>query len=431
MAAPTLPQMADWLTATAELIATTEDNDPSADATEFANFIVHAFEDELLLHVAGPPGWEDVVRAAAIDVWEGAMDTKQKVKNIAGVLRAPQGGHRPFPEQFSTPLRKVLKAISIGKPHVVGSAEDHQVMYSADYDLMENVVLKPSSAKTFQTLIRKTQKVATITDIKCGEVKDWNLMCGATYSQKEELEHLGRLWQKGVVTDAEVETAKKLLKPHLSVPEKLRAKKELRFGILRWTPTEVYAGHKTYRKHTFYLEDAFTSTGITKVDAVAWVKDKYVEVSNILLWQKGGKTFAQTKPLKDALAEDIVLYEEEGNWVKVAKRMLSLAKDRHYITDEKKLRQILNSPLGAVYTVVADLEVLEEFPDAVTPKKKREELDGMRDRMAKLFFPDFDHAEDPRKLLPKLKTLLQEETEKQLKLEHLLPLRKDYRPSKS
>ena len=203
----------------------------------------------------------------------------------------------------------------------------------------------------------------------------------------------------------------------------------MRFGVLRWTPAEVYAGHKTFRKHTFYLEDAFKSTGITKVDAVAWVNDKYIEVSNIILWHDGAQ-FAQTKPLKDALAEDILLYEDEENWVKVAKRMLSLAKEKGNLTDEGELRRVLNSPLGAVYTVVSDLELMEEFPDAMTPARKRKELDQMRDRMAKLYFPDFDHASNPRALLPKLKDLLQEETKHQLEVGRLLPVRKDYRPTK-
>ena len=340
-----------------------------------------------------------------------------------------RGGHRPFPAQFSTPVRMVLDAISIGKPTVVGSAEDHKVMYSADYDLLENIELKKSSVKSFQELVRRTQKVATITDIKCGEVMHWNLLKGE-YNRDAELKHLGELWQQGVLTESEVHDAKTLLKEHLTIPEKLRAKKELRFGVLRWTPDEVYAGHKTFRKHVFYLEDCFKSTGVTKVDAVAWVKDRYIEVSNLIFWHKDGKLFAKTKPLKDALAEDIVLYEDEGNYVKVAKRMLSIAKNQHYVTDEQKLRQVLNSPLGAVYTVVADLELLEEFPDAVR-HHKREELDYMRDRMAKVYFPEFDHADDPKTILPRLREELQTEMKKQLELQHLLPVRKDYLPSKA
>ena len=337
---------------------------------------------------------------------------------------------RKFPQQFSSPVRKVLKAVSLtAKPQVMGSGEDHQVLYSADYDLLEEVPLKSSSLRDFQALVKEAQKVGTITDIKCGEVREWNLLTSADYDQQEELKHLGSLWQAGYLENKELAMAKKMLKPSLTVPELVKARKELRFGILRWTPKEVQEGHKMFRNKLFYLEDALKSTGITKIDLVAWVKDKYVEVSNIILWTHNGTPYAKLRPLKDALSEDIKLFEEERNWVKVAKRMLSIAKYKGYLTDVGKLQSILNSPLGAVYTVVSDLELLDEFPDALTPAKKREELDLMRDRMAKLYFPEFNDASDPQKLLPRLREVLQDEMEKELEKEHLLPIRKEYRPT--
>jgi len=289
--------------------------------------------------------------------------------------------------------------------------------------------LKSSSLRDFQALVREAQKVGTITDIKCGEVREWNLLTSADYDQQEELKHLGTLWQAGYLENEELAMAKKMLKPSLTIPELVRARKELRFGILRWTPAEVQAGHKRFRNKVFYLEDAFKSTGITKIDVVAWIKDKYVEVSNIILWTHDGSRYAKLRRLKDAVSEDIILFQEEKNWVKVAKRMLTIAKEEGYLTDVQKLQSILNSPLGAVYTVVSDLEVLDEFPEAVTPAKKREELDLMRDRMAKLYFPEFDGASDPKKLLPRLREVLQDEMEKELRKEHLLPVRKDYLPT--
>ena len=340
-----------------------------------------------------------------------------------------QGGHRPFPEQFSKPVRKVLSAISMGTPNVVGSSEDHRVMYSADYDLMEEVPLTAANVRAFQRLVKGLGRVGKVTDIKIGEVKEWNLMKGAKYDQKRELAHLNELWRSKVITSKELSHAKDLLKPHLTVPEKLRVRKELRFGVLRWTPSDVATGHIQYRGQTFYLPTVMKSSGITKVDVVAWVKDRYVEVSNIILWLKRkGVPYAHLQSLKKGLAEDILLYEDDGNYIQVAKRMLSLAKAEGHKTDEGKLIALLNSELGAVYTIVSDLEVLEEFPQATVPAKRREELDLMRDRMAKLFFRQFDHVMDPKKLLPQLKEVLQDGTKALMEKEHLLPIAKHYRP---
>lgn len=57
---------------------------------------------------------------------------------------------REFPDQYSKPLTKVLKAISFGTPNVVGSSADHRIMYAADYDLIESVILRRGSARKFQ-----------------------------------------------------------------------------------------------------------------------------------------------------------------------------------------------------------------------------------------------------------------------------------------
>jgi len=232
------------------------------------------------------------------------------------------------------------------------------------------------------------------------------------------------------VTDAEVKRAKALLKPHLTLREQVEARKELRFGVLRWTPAEVKKGVLRYRGRDFRLEDAMKSSGITKVDLVAWVKDKYVEVSNILLWTHGGKPYAHLPEVTRAIREDILVFRDEGKFMKMAKRMYSVAKLKGFVQDQHDLLDILNSHLGAVYTVVGDLELLDEFPQA-TKSKRREQLALMRDRMAKLYFPEFDGATSPRALIPRLRVVLEDATRKALEEKHLLPLSQHYAPTSS
>lgn len=336
------------------------------------------------------------------------------------------GGGRKFPQQFSPPVRKVLRAMSLGDFHIMGTSDDHKVMYSGDYDLIET---HPIDVAAFKRLVKRASKVGHITDIKCGEVPEWQLLTSSTYSQARELKHLGELWKQGIVTDAEVRTAKDILKPHLSLRERLEAKKELRFGVLRWTPAEVKKGVLKFRGRVIRLEDAMRSSGITKVDLVAWVKDKYVEVSNIILWTQGRKPYAKVPEATKSIREDILVLEHEGKFMKMAKRMYSVAKLKGLVQDQADLLDILNSHLGAIYTVVGDLELLNEFPEATTKSKRREQLALMRDRMAKLFFPEFDDASDPRQLIPRLREVLERETKKALEEKRLLPLSQNYLPS--
>jgi hypothetical protein len=341
---------------------------------------------------------------------------------------------REFPSQFSLPLRKVLKAVSFN-PFVVGSSADHQILYSADYDLLEEQVVKRSSAKSFQKKIRDCQKVGKIVDIKIGEITEWNLLKKpyingkvVGYSQKDELANVANLWQKELITHDEFMQAQDLLKDHLTPIEFLQAQKALRFGLLRWSTTEVAQGYKELRnKKIITLEEAFKTKGITKIDLIAWITNKYVEVSNIILWtNRSGVVYAYIPNIKVALSADLLAYSAEGNYVKVAKRMLALAKKFKDSEIIETLTQILNSPIGNLYTVVADLQVLEEFPKAITQVRKRKQLDFMRDRFAKLYFPEFNKAIPNLDLLPKLEQVLQDEMEKALRSMKLLPIPRKY-----
>ena len=344
---------------------------------------------------------------------------------------------RQFPQQYSKPLRRVLKALSFGTPNIVGSSADHRIMFSADYDLIENVVLRRNSAKLFQKKVQGVLKVGKIIDMKIGEISEWNLLKKPyikdnkvhDYKQKDELAHLTNLWQTKIIDHDEFMSATEMLQPHLSAEEFLLAKKELRFGLLRWTIHEVMQGYKELRNmKPIWLEDAFKTKGITKLDLIAWVNNKYTEFSNIVLWtNRSGKAYAYIPALKKALMEDILLFQSEENYVKLAKRILSLAKqykDTHIVDT---LTQILNSPLGRLYMLTVDLEILDEFPQAITQARKRKELDLLRDYFAKLYFPDLNKAVPNIALLPKLREVLQEETKLALENSKLLPVPRDYR----
>jgi len=257
--------------------------------------------------------------------------------------------------------------------------------------------------------VKKAAGVGVVTDIKCGEVPEWNLATSDTYNREKERDALAKLKDGGIITDTEFKQGQSLLRKGLKGLSLVTTRQQLRFGVLRWTPAEVAKGKKEYRGRTFTLKECFT-TGMTKVDLVAWVGDRYSEVSSIIGWTKKGKPVI---PPVDSLKQDIDLFASEGNWFKVAKRMYSLAKQQGKGKTMKDLEKLLNSHLGNIGTVVSDLELLKEFP-AETKKHRAEGLDEMRDRMAKLYYPKYNHAMNPATLLPGLWTTLQVESKKEL-----------------
>lgn len=343
---------------------------------------------------------------------------------------------RQFPEQYSARLRTILKAISIDKPNVVGSAVDPRLMYSADVDCIQELPVTASNVRKFQRMVQRADKVGTITDLKIGEFPEWNLLTKVrvgkrglrNYKQGQELAHLKQLYDSSVVTHDEFMLGVKLLKPKLSLGEFFLAQKQLRFGVFRWSKSEVVQGEKVMRDgNRLSLQEAFKTKGITKIDCVAWDGLKYIEVSNILLWQKRkGSFYAVMGP---SIQDNILQFEKEGNYMKIAKRMFALAKGNGRSKVVESLLSILNSQLGKLYIVLSDLKLLEEFPEATTTLRRRKQLDLMRNAVAKLYYPEFDGATPSLNLIPLLEEVLQREVKTALHDAGLLPIPSTYLPS--
>ena len=100
------------------------------------------------------------------------------------------------------------------------------------------------------------------------------------YNHKHTQSQLQGLHAKGIITDEELKEASSLLQPHPSFAERVKIKKLLRFGVLRWTPKDILRGYLTLRDGSrFPLQQVFEDGSVTKLDVVAWIKDKFIEFS--------------------------------------------------------------------------------------------------------------------------------------------------------
>jgi hypothetical protein len=347
---------------------------------------------------------------------------------------------RKFPTQYSPELQTILSAMSIGEPYIVGSSADRKILYSADYDMIQTIVPSHQSIRAFVHHVAKLQSLPNthILDIKIGEIQDWNLLLNTriednsivNYNRKKELEHLELLRYQKIITEKEYIASKKLLPIHITPIKLIEAKKELRFGILRWTPKEILRGYKILRNNKeITLEEAIKNTGITKVDVISWTNNKYNEFSNIILW----KEFSQTPEPIQSLKENILLYLDDKNYFKVLKRIYALSKLLNDTKTEELCISILNSEIGFLYTIVADFEIMEQLRKKTLTKQERQnlkyELGMMTDKIAKVYFPGNKRPKRTSfSLLPKLYTILQEETRKVMIDSSLLPIPHSYLP---
>jgi hypothetical protein len=356
---------------------------------------------------------------------------------------------KQFPEQYIEPTVNIIQTLSLtGKPLVLGSAADRTILYSADLDLNDNPVWSPELPRRLQKVIEKVEatKDVRITDFKAGVVLEWNLLEMAhltkgvvlNYNHEKVMAHLESLYDRKIITDDEYKEAKPLIKQNPSPLEFLIAKKNMRFGLVRWTPRDIEAGFVKLRDGTtLSFSNALQQKTIVKLDIVIWIENRFVDCEILYNIIKNGNpiNLATPEEVRQGIKESLLIFASEHNWMKVAKRMYSLAKLDKATTILDRLRDhIFNTDLGRLYSVLSDAKSLDDLrEEGVTQKEKariHQETDGFRGRLALVTLPPLLKPIDPftKNFIEKLEGILQPRVKSTLVSLNLIPLPKKWLP---
>ena len=213
-------------------------------------------------------------------------------------------------------------------------------LYAADYDTSQVVSLNYAddmtavrwAVKRFKAMIKHLQGMRGlyVGDIKGGEVEAWKVIPDTAtvregrvvgYDADAARKHVKKLHEEGAITTDEMATAIQLLIKHPTVKHFMEIRDMVRFHLVRWTPAEVAKGYVVLRTGDRYtLEDAFKSSGLTKVDVVAFVGgSRYADFSCIYMLKNRGKVLNAPPP--DDIKMNLLALYTEGNFFKMAKLM--------------------------------------------------------------------------------------------------------------
>jgi hypothetical protein len=354
-----------------------------------------------------------------------------------------------YPEQYIEPTVKVIDTLSLtGKPNIVGSASDRTILYSADLDMNEEVSWSSGIPHKFKNIVESLEEMrdVRVTDIKAGIVPCWNVMEEAHltkgvvlgYNYQKYLDQLEKLYDEKIITKDEYQEAKPLIKEHPSPLEFLVAKKALRFGLVRWTPKDIESGFVKLRDGTTLdLATALQQPSTVKIDVVVWIENRFVDVEALYFIRKNGRLLVETTPeeIKQGIKESLLVLAHEQNWMKVAKRLYSLAKRDKATTILDNLREkVFNTQLGILYSVLSDAKSLDDLrEEGITDKEKeriRQETDGFRSRLALITLPPLLKPVDPfsKGFIAKMEGVLQPRVKEVLTSMRLLPIPKKWLP---
>jgi hypothetical protein len=310
----------------------------------------------------------------------------------------------------------VLNLISImaydtSKVKVVGSMSLKSQQYAGDYDMYEKVdgSYKDTNTavkyyvKKFQEKVRELMKTKDchIGDIKAGVVKEWEVIPETAgvyggkvkgYDADASRAKVEELASNEILTAEEAKYAREMLVDDPSANEFVLMKKELRFHLVRWKPSEVLKGSLKLRDGREYtLEEAFKAPAIVKLDVVAYVENsRFTDFSIIYLFKNKGKAVnnVNTSDEENAVKQDLVYYLATRNYFKVAKRMFSLARMKDDGKTLEKLNELLNGDLGRLYSILSDLGTLLflfENGKSIPYEKIQYELDQFRSRLGNIY----------------------------------------------
>lgn len=358
------------------------------------------------------------------------------------------GERKIYPYHFPDDVVRILSEMSFSqgkKIQVMGSAAKRELLYAADYDVVEvvNIDNPKEAVKGLQAIVRRLlkDKDVLLGDIKAGVIEEWMPVKGQIqkgkvvgYSASELRKSLQTLTP--LLTPEE----KKLRIPSSPSPGQfLKLAKTLRIGLVRWTPKCILDGFTTLRDGRKYtLEQAIQSPTITKLDITAYVEDaRFVECSIIYVFKQNGKTLNKDPSedsVSDSLRESILELDMDKQYFKMAKRIYSLAGVVGKPEAQRKLAPLFNSDVGRLYSIVSDMDTLKGlYEQGHRPDRQRirDELDGFRVRFGNINLPDFKErqhiptgAEEKafQALYSKGKVRMNKEAGKWLKRLGLLPL---------
>jgi len=299
---------------------------------------------------------------------------------------------KAFPQNYSMQVVDILKALSMTSfkhMELVGSSAIRSQLYSADFDCTEKVnassVLEVASL--LKDVIKRLRGICFINDIKIGEVPEWDVMSNFTIQGAKT--KVDVLREKNIINEGEARSALALIDKANTPFGLIRAKKSIRWHILRWKPSQILEGVLHYRGHTFTLEEAILSGGMVKIDISANINNRFTEFSCIYdIRIKGKPTSYKRESIVQSLKEDIVYYNKI-NPFKAMKRFFALAKQTKDAKAAGILVPLMNSDLGRLYQIITDLETLHDLLERPLSVKEVElikgQIDEIKARMGSLY----------------------------------------------
>lgn len=289
----------------------------------------------------------------------------------------------------------------------VGTFKYKVFKYPGDIDLFEQLencctlsVAKGKAAIAIQDVIKKIldDPEIIITDFKAGYDDRFRIYTGIInnhavddYRSHMVYRDITNLYDANLLTRSEYTHLISMIPKETDLDAILKLNEELRnYWVLRWTVPEILRGYKILRgNYKLFLDWALTQGSIVKLDTIAPVDGRYVEITNFMVVKqidKYGNVIFLTEELHDyeqSLLGDVYKYEDV-KVLKAVKRLWMYLAFHNKICDLTMFTELFSSVIALFAQIQADIETALVLLESNYSYDKQLLLHSMRDRILTL-----------------------------------------------
>jgi len=306
---------------------------------------------------------------------------------------------------YKNKINDTIKLISFNnfKVSILGSASLKSQLYSADYDLTQEIkyknfeTAKKEIIKHFRQIIKRIARNKNVFFIKFK--LGFNDELYQEYNTINEIKDFFKKKKKYITK----EEYKELMK--INDLDELREYTR-KLATLRWKPREIMEGYKIVNGKKKTIEDALDDGAVIKLDILAYIDGEFVDLNNLFELYVGNRQLSiKDSKILSNINKDIIHYYEDKNYIKMLKRIFSIAKIKKDKKIIEKITEILNSGVGRGYEVMSNIDNIYELINALNENKLndlRPKIEGyiqiLKDKLGNIyefdiplsFFKEFD-----------------------------------------
>jgi hypothetical protein len=283
---------------------------------------------------------------------------------------------KKYPDEYTNEIETMVKLLTIKGVRqkintIYGSYSSKGMLFASDVDVMTEYSSYKEQIKQIPEIVKYIKNLGAYKD---GFILFGDCKFGRDAIGDELVESVGKIKNCDII-EYNPDKLKELIKTHYNyiktkseeeipeIPEKenITLKQWLKIykfahgvSVIRWKPDEI----TKRQKNNISFSDAVSNSDLNKIDTYCFIDGKFKEITMVYETKEFDKPKVINAILTNAWS---YLFSDTPNYLKVLKRMMSVAKMSSDLVFINRIRFFLNGNIGLLSSIYSDLDLLNSL----------------------------------------------------------------------